>query len=99
MILVASFKANIKHIGEKTIQSMAKSTQLLSKKKRKNFSSTTVWEREGWDMINENRRETTQVGGVWGEKPPQYEERYDPSWWSERGLWNESSAWRLVYPP
>lgn len=69
------------------------------KKKRKNFSSTTVWEREGWDMINENRRETTQVGGVWGEKPPQYEERYDPSWWSERGLWNESSVWRLVYPP
>ena len=35
MILVASFKANIKHIGEKTIQSMAKSTQILSKKKKK----------------------------------------------------------------
>jgi len=35
MILVASFKANIKHIGEKTIQSIAKSTQILSKKKKK----------------------------------------------------------------
>lgn len=25
-------------------------------------------------MINENRREPTQVGGVWGENHPQYEE-------------------------
>ena len=38
MILVASFKANIKHIGEKTIQSMAKSTQILSIKKKEKTS-------------------------------------------------------------
>lgn len=63
MILVSSLKANIKHIGEKTIQRIAKSTHILSKK-RKNFTSTTVWGRERWDMINEYRRETTQVGGV-----------------------------------
>ena len=35
MILVASFEANIKHIGEKKIQRIAKSTQILSKKKEK----------------------------------------------------------------
>ena len=35
MILVASFEANIKHIGEKTIQRIAKATQILSKKKKK----------------------------------------------------------------
>ena len=38
MILVASFKANIKHIGEKTIQSIAKSTQILFKKKKEKTS-------------------------------------------------------------
>ena len=63
MILVSSLKANIKHIGEKTIQRTAKSTQILSqKRKKKNFTSRAVWGRERWDMINENRRETTQVG-------------------------------------
>ena len=35
MILVSSLKANIKHIGEKTIQRTAKSTQILSKKRKK----------------------------------------------------------------